>query len=216
MAKGKHLYCHSRQFFEDGFMRIKRFILGLLEANGYIIYQQDASDCYIIDPGAKADLFLDFLADHGMTCKGILLTHHHSDHVGGVDKIRKSLDCPVYIHREDADMYRKTATPIEGGDTFDLAGEQVKTIHTPGHTHGSVCFFSERSKLAFTGDTIFNVDLGRTDLVDGDEAQMVHSIKHIIDRWPNDITIYPGHGDACTMKKVRGINREYIDIITRP
>lgn len=196
-------------------MKIKRYVLGLLEANGYIIYQQEGSACFIIDPGAKAERFLEFLDSMNLACEGILLTHHHSDHVGAVDKIRKALDCPVHIHREDADMYKKPAATMEDGDTFDLDGEILTVIHTPGHTRGSVCFYAEKSKLAFTGDTIFNVDLGRTDLVDGDEIQMEHSIRHIIDRWPNDITIYPGHGDSCTMKKVRGINREYIDIITR-
>lgn len=197
-------------------MKIKRFVLGLLEANGYIIYQQESSGCYIIDPGGKAELFLQFMKDHNLACMGILLTHHHSDHVGAVEKIRKSLDCPVYIHREDADMYKKPATTMEDGDIFDLDDESIKVVHTPGHTRGSVCFFSEKSKLVFTGDTIFNVDLGRTDLVDGNETQMEQSIRNIIAKWSNDVTIYPGHGDACTMKKVRGINREYIDIITRP
>jgi glyoxylase-like metal-dependent hydrolase (beta-lactamase superfamily II) len=197
-------------------MKIKRFILGLLEANGYIIYQEEGGDCFIIDPGAKGELFLDALSKMKLTCKGILLTHHHSDHVGAVEKIRKTLDCPVYIHREDSDMYKKTAMAIEDGDSFDLEGETILVVHTPGHTRGSVCFFSEKSRLAFTGDTIFNVDLGRTDLVDGDETQMERSIRDIIAKWPNDIIIYPGHGDSCTMKRVRGINREFIDIITRP
>jgi len=196
-------------------MKIKRFILGLLEANGYVIYQQETGDCYIIDPGAKAEGFLDFLTRMNLTCRGILLTHHHSDHVGAVEKIRKTLECPVYIHREDADMYKKPASTMENGDVFDLDGETITVVHTPGHTMGSVCFYSEKSKLAFTGDTIFNVDLGRTDLIDGDETQMEQSIRNIIDKWSNEITIYPGHGDSCTMKKVRGINREYIDIITR-
>lgn len=194
-------------------MKIKRFVLGLLEANGYIIYQQETAGCYFIDPGAKADLFLEWMSRLDLTCKGILLTHHHSDHVGAVDKLRKALDCPVFIHREDSDMYKKPATPIEDQDTFDLDGETITVLHTPGHTRGSVCYYSEKSKLAFTGDTIFNVDLGRTDLVDGDETQMEQSIKNVIDRWTNEITIYPGHGDACTMKKVRSINREYINII---
>jgi len=196
-------------------MKIKRFILGLLEANGYIIYQKEGSTCYIIDPGAKADGFLEAMTQMNLNCKGILLTHHHSDHVGGVEKIHKALDCPVYIHREDMDMYKRPAAPIENGDTFDLDGETISVVHTPGHTKGSVCFYAEKSKLAFTGDTIFNVDLGRTDLVDGDETQMEQSIRDVIDRWSNEITIYPGHGDSCTMKKVRSINREYMDIINK-
>lgn len=196
-------------------MKIKRFILGLLEANGYIIYQNTGSSCYIVDPGGKADLFLDAIAQLDLSCKGILLTHHHSDHVGGVEKICKALDCPVYIHREDLDIYKRHAMPMEDHDTFDLDGETITVLHTPGHTRGSVCFYSDKSKLAFTGDTIFNVDLGRTDLIDGDEARMEDSIANIIDRWSNEITIYPGHGDSCTMKKVRSINREYLDIIEK-
>lgn len=196
-------------------MKIKRFILGLLEANGYIIYQQEASLCYIIDPGAKADVFLDTMTRLNLTCKGILLTHHHSDHVGGVEKIRKTLNCQVFLHREDLDMYKKPATPLEDRDTFDLDGETIMVVHTPGHTRGSVCYYSEKSKLAFTGDTVFNVDLGRTDLIDGDETQMEQSVKNVIDLWSNEITIYPGHGDSCTMKKVRSINKEYLDIINK-
>ncbi len=196
-------------------MKIKGFILGLLEANGYIIYQEETAACYIIDPGAKAEVFLDAMTRLNLTCKGILLTHHHSDHVGGVEKIRKALDCPVYIHREDLDMYKRSATSVEDRDTFDLDGETITVVHTPGHTRGSVCYYSDKSKLAFTGDTVFNVDLGRTDLIDGDDIQMEESIKNIIDKWSNEITIYPGHGDSCTMKKVRSINREYIDIIEK-
>lgn len=200
---------------KENIMKIKRFILGLLAANGYIIYQKEGTSCYIIDPGTKADAFLDAMTQMNLTCKGILLTHHHSDHVGGVEKIHKALDCPVFIHREDMDMYKRQATPVENLDTFDLDGETLTVLHTPGHTRGSVCYYSEKSKIAFTGDTIFNVDLGRTDLIDGDETQMEQSILNVINLWSNEIVIYPGHGDSCTMKKVRDINREYIEIINK-
>lgn len=98
---------------------------------------------------------------------------------------------------------------------FDLEGEEIRVIHTPGHTGGSVCFMSEKSKVCFTGDTIFNVDLGRTDLEGGSEEEMIDSILNIIDKWPNDIMIYPGHGDGCTMKKARQINTEFNDIVNK-
>ena len=71
----------------------------------------------------------------------------------------------------------------------------------------------ETSRVCFTGDTIFNVDLGRTDLEDGSQDEMERSIRDIIDGWSNDIRIYPGHGDDCTMKTVRRINREFLDIV---
>ena len=195
-------------------MKIKRLIGGNLESNGYVIYDKEQGECFVVDPGYNGDKFLQILEDLGLNMKGILLTHHHYDHVGGVDKIREKSDCPVYIHRADSDMYKKHVDVLlENGDKLLLGNEEIKVIHTPGHTKGSVCFYSEQSKLAFTGDTIFNVDLGRTDLSDGSSYDMEYSICNIIDLWSNEITIYPGHGDSCNMKYVRKYNQEFLDIV---
>ena len=195
-------------------MKIKRFIGGILESNGYVIYQKEEGSCLIIDPGYSSKVFIGFVKEHGLKVKGILLTHYHSDHVGAVTKIKDEFGCPVYMHRCDCDLYRRPVDVyMEDGDVIDLDGESIRVINTPGHTRGSVCFFSQKSRLAFTGDTIFNVDLGRTDLESGSEEEMRSSIKDIIDKWGNDITIYPGHGDGCTMKTVRKINREFLDIV---
>ena len=123
-------------------------------------------------------------------------------------------NCLLYIHKADTDMYKKTVdVMLEGDDKLTLSREEIIVIHTPGHTMGSVCFYSEKSKLAFTGDTIFNVDLGRTDLSDGSQKEMEASIRNIISKWSNEITIYPGHGDSCTMKYVRKNNQEFLDIL---
>lgn len=194
-------------------MKIKRFIGGILESNGYVIYREERGSCYVIDPGYNPGVFLDFIRKKGLRMQGILLTHHHHDHTGAVKKLRAELDCPVFIHREDMDMYGEAAEPLEHGDVIKLEGEAITVIHTPGHTRGSVCFYSEKSKLSFTGDTIFNVDLGRTDLEDGSEAEMIRSCRDIIDKWNNEIFIYPGHGDGCNMKTVRRINSEFLSII---
>lgn len=195
-------------------MKIKRLIGVNLESNGYVIYDKEQGECFVVDPGYNGEKFLKIIDDFGLKMKGILLTHHHYDHVGGVDKIREKTDCPVYIHRADSDMYKKQATILlEDGDVLLLGQEEIKVIHTPGHTKGGVCYYSEQSKLAFTGDTIFNVDLGRTDLSDGSSYEMENSIKKIIDLWSNEITIYPGHGDSCNMKYVRKYNQEFLDIV---
>ncbi len=197
-------------------MKIKRIIGGNLESNGYVIYDKEQGECFIIDPGYNGERFVKLLEELGLRLKGILLTHHHYDHVGGVDRIKAMTGCPVYIHREDGDIYKKQADVLlEHGDKLMLGDEEIVVIHTPGHTRGSVCYYSEQSKLAFTGDTIFNVDLGRTDLADGSPYDMEHSIRDIIDRWSSEITIYPGHGDSCTMKYVRKNNREFLDIVEK-
>lgn len=197
-------------------MKIKRFTGGTLESNGYVLYVREGGSCFIIDPGYDPKVFLVYIRDMKLDLKGIILTHHHYDHTGAVDRIKNETGCPVYLHREDCDMYGdQVDVYMEDSDIIDLDGVQLEVIHTPGHTRGSVCIFDGKDRVCFTGDTIFNVDLGRTDLEDGSEEQMVRSITEIIDRWPNDIMIYPGHGDGCTMKKVRKINREFTDIIER-
>ena len=201
-------------------MKIKRFIGGLLESNGYVLYQQDGGEAYLIDPGYNSKVFIEYIKEHGFDLKGILLTHHHYDHSGVADRVKAVFDCPIYLHRRDCDIYfkefkRNADVYMEDGDVFDLEGEELRVIHTPGHTGGSVCFMSDKSKVCFTGDTIFNVDLGRTDLEGGSEKEMVDSILDIIDKWSNDIMIYPGHGDGCTMKKVRSINTEFLDIVNK-
>lgn len=194
-------------------MKIKRFIGGMLESNGYVIFQKEGGEAFLIDPGYNSKVFIEYIKAHDFTLKGILLTHHHYDHVGAVERVKDVFDCPVYLHRRDCDMYRKKVDVyMEDGDILYLEDEAIKVINTPGHTHGSVCFYSEKSRLCFTGDTIFNVDLGRTDLEDGSENEMRDSIVNIIDKWPNDIMIYPGHGDGCTMKKVRKINNEFLEL----
>lgn len=194
-------------------MKIKRFIGGMLESNGYVIFQKEGGDAFLIDPGYNSKVFIEYIKAHAFTLKGILLTHHHYDHVGAVERVKDVFDCPVYLHRRDCDMYRKKVDVyMEDGDILYLEDEAIKVINTPGHTHGSVCFYSEKSRLCFTGDTIFNVDLGRTDLEDGSDNEMRDSIINIIDKWPNDIMIYPGHGDGCTMKKVRKINNEFLEL----
>ena len=145
-----------------------------------------------------------------------MLTHHHYDHVGGVDKIRGATGCPVYIHRADDDMYKKRADILlEHGDTLMLGDEEIRVINTPGHTRGSVCFYSQQSKLAFTGDTIFNDEIGRTDLEDGSDDEMINSIRTIVNLWSNEITIYPGHGGSCNMKYVRQYNKEFLGIVNQ-
>lgn len=195
-------------------MKIKRLIGGSLESNGYIIYDKEGGEGYVIDPGYNGENFIRLIGELGLELKGILLTHHHYDHVGAVSKIKDATGCPVYLHQDDCDQYKKPVdVMLQDGDRLWLGDEEIKVIHTPGHTRGGVCYYSEKSKLAFTGDTIFNVDLGRTDLEDGSPEEMENSIRNIINDWSNEIVIYPGHGDSCTMKFVRRHNREFLDIV---
>ena len=195
-------------------MQIKRLIGGILESNGYIIYQKNGKKCYVIDPGYEAGNFVSFMKENGLEPEGILLTHGHHDHVGAADKLAERMSCPVYIHREDEDLAKcRTDKYLEDGQIFLVGDEELKVIHTPGHTRGGVCFYSEKSRAAFTGDTIFDVDIGRMDLEGGSEEDMARSLKNVVDKWDNDVIIYPGHGDSSSMKKVREVNSEFLEMI---
>ena len=194
-------------------MKIKRFTGGNLQSNGYVIYVRPKGDCYIIDPGYNHRVFVDFVRENGLKAKGIILTHLHHDHTGASDAAADVLECPVYMHEADAAVYRgRVDVTLTDGDVLELEGEELKILNTPGHTEGSICVMSERSRVCFTGDTVFDTDLGRTDLEGGSEEEMKSSIRNIVDKWDNDIHIYPGHDDGCTMKQVRKYNTEFIAI----
>ena len=195
-------------------MKIKRFVGGNLESNGYVLYQKKGGTAWIIDPGYAPDKFLTFLKENDLKLQGILLTHHHYDHTGGVDKISHETDCPVYIHINDGDMYGKPAEFMADGQIFDVDGEELRVTHTPGHTERGVCLFSEKSRVAFTGDTLFNREVGRVDLEDGDLEKMRRSLNDIIYPWDNDITVYPGHGPEATMKFVKRNNPEFLELLS--
>ncbi len=197
-------------------MEIKRIIGGWLESNCYIIYDEKTREAYIIDPGYEKKKYVDFVREKNLKPLGVLLTHHHSDHSGEAAGVRSMLGCPVHIHEKDAGILRASMTAadleLKDGDSLPLGEETITVLLTPGHTRGSVCFFAETSGICFTGDTVFNVDLGRTDLEDGSPEEMVQSILHVVNQWKDDIFIYPGHGDGCTMETVRRINEEFKEI----
>jgi glyoxylase-like metal-dependent hydrolase (beta-lactamase superfamily II) len=195
-------------------VEIKRFVGGNEESNGYIVSEKGGDFCYIVDPGYNGERFLREAAAAGLQIRGILLTHHHYDHVGGVQKIKSVADCPVHMHKDDADRYKGAVDVLlSGGESIPLGGESLLVLHTPGHTRGSVCFRSADGKIVFTGDTIFNVDLGRTDLADGSPSAMERSVRETIGLWPGDTMLYPGHGDSCNMRFVRIHNGEYLEIM---
>jgi glyoxylase-like metal-dependent hydrolase (beta-lactamase superfamily II) len=195
-------------------MEIMRFVGGNLESNGYIVFGKGGDACYIIDPGYSGEKFLRGAEDAGLRILGILLTHCHYDHVGGVQKIKAAANCPVLMHKDDADGYKGAVDVLlYGGESFPVGGESLHVLHTPGHTRGSVCFYSQRGRVAFTGDTIFNTDLGRTDLAGGSAAAMERSVRETAGTWPDDAMLYPGHGDPCNMRFVRIHNGEYLEIM---
>lgn len=195
-------------------MKIKRFMCGPIDENGYVLYHHDGGKCFLIDPGYESELYVDFVKKHELDVKEILLTHLHRDHTGQADRLSELFSCTVAMHGKDSVLYDgRVDHPLDDGEILDLEEEKIKVLHTPGHTKGSVCFLSKKSRVCFTGDTIFDTDLGRTDLEGGSEKDLRNSCRNIVDKWENDITIWPGHEGAATMKQVREFNREFNQMI---
>ena len=198
-------------------MNIERIVCGSLEANCYIIYKKDGGSAYIIDPGYDLKKTQTFVAAHNLNVKAILLTHIHHDHSGKAKQLADCYEVEVCAHIKelDFDHYKGRGYAslfFEGGETLDLDGDIIDVFYTPGHSAGGLCYYSNKSRVAFTGDTIFNVDLGYTHFPGGDAESMKTSLKTIVNKWENDVTIYPGHGDPATMKYVREVNREFLDM----
>ena len=200
-------------------MNIERIVCGALEANCYVIYRKDGGSAYIIDPGYDIKRTQEFVNKHSLKVKGVLLTHTHYDHSGKANALAEYFDVPVHAQREELDYYKdggdrlSVKSLFEGGETLDLDGEKISVLHTPGHTAGGLCFYSEKSRVAFTGDTVFNVDLGYTHFAGGSAKRMKESLKSVVNKWGNDVKIYPGHGDPATMAYVREVNLEFLDMV---
>lgn len=191
-------------------MKILSLPLGSYQTNTYILYNEGAKPCLIVDPGYEADVILRYVNQLNLEVEAILLTHGHFDHVGAVRQIAAETGCKVYLHAADLSMPpMMTAGALYYTDTYDegacldLAGLTVHVIHTPGHTPGSVCLLTE--DVMFSGDTLFAGSCGRTDLPGGDWATITRSLNRLSGMQTN-YRVLPGHGPATTLDEEKRSN----------
>jgi len=191
-------------------MQVTRLPLGVYQTNCYIIYEENAASCCVLDPGGEAKKVLEFMNLRNLTLDAILLTHGHFDHVGAVKELHEATGCKVYLCTEDLSMPVKwTAgelfyTDAYGeGDELDLAGLHIRVLHTPGHTPGSVCLMVDDS--IFSGDTLFAGSCGRTDLPGGDGDVILTSLRRLA-QLEEDYTVYPGHSASTKLAREKQYN----------
>ena len=199
-------------------MIVKIFREPPIDNNNYLLIDEESKeaaliDCSAVNPEVKAEL-----KKNGAKLKYILLTHGHFDHVAGI----RPTDAKIVMHEADlnilnqANMYLpafgipeitipKVDIYIKDGDVIKLGENEIKVIHTPGHTQGGVCYLV--GDMLFSGDTIFLESVGRCDLEGGDFVQIVDSIKSKIFTLPENTTIYPGHGKSTTVAWEKEHNR---------
>jgi hydroxyacylglutathione hydrolase len=185
---------------------IKTILAGMYEENCYLVMDEGTKELAIIDPGGQANLLNEEIEGLNGKPKFILLTHGHMDHVGAVVELTNKLNIPFYINEKEEEYMSddfvfgslpKASNYLKDGDNLTLGDSTIKVIETPGHTEGGVCFFI-CDKL-FTGDTLFQGSVGRSDFPGGNGMQLVKSIKEKLLPLGDNVEVYPGHGGASNI-----------------
>lgn len=198
--------------------------------NGFVLACERTREAVVIDPGDEVEELLDVVRTEQFTPVAILLTHAHLDHVSGVGRAKEALGVPVWLHRDDQPLYERAAEqgmmfgirmeqppPVdhfyEGDGVWGRFGDyEVRVHHTPGHCPGGVCL--EVNRVAdpkqleglFVGDTLFAGSIGRTDLPGGRHDTLMRSITNVLFRFPDEATVYSGHGPDTTIGRERRSN----------
>jgi hydroxyacylglutathione hydrolase len=200
-------------------------VVGGLQSNCILIGDAASHEAIVVDPGDEAALILKTVTRLRLSVKAILNTHAHFDHVGANQALKDATGAPLHMHPADLDLYRNL--PIQtawlglehcpaiaevdqrlaDGERLTLAGFSVTTIHTPGHSPGSVCFLIEGSEsLLLSGDTLFAGSIGRTDLPGGSQEQELRSINERLLPLASRLRVVPGHGPQTTIGREKQFN----------
>ncbi|MBM4404325.1 MAG: MBL fold metallo-hydrolase [Candidatus Cloacimonetes bacterium] len=191
------------------------------ETNTWLVYDANSRQGILIDPAAPSDELLNQISELHLSISHIVNTHGHGDHIGGNSFFAEGLGALIAIHELDAPMLRDERrnfsiyfnTPIRSkaadqllrdGDFISIGKHLLTVIHTPGHTPGGICLYHDR--LLFSGDTLFEQSIGRTDLPGGSHDRIVQSIRHRLYILPDETVVYPGHGPKTSIRIEKRIN----------
>lgn len=197
-------------------------VQGVFAENCYFYIDSHTKAGFIIDPGAQAGLIYDTVVRNGWHIEKILLTHGHFDHMGAAELLRERLVAPIYIYPQDAryltdamlNLSANSGRPITvahyeelyDGEEIRLkanSGFYLKVIHTPGHTPGSVTFWSPEERAAFVGDTLYEHGPGLTNFPGGNRRELEESIINKILTLPEDTILLSGHSSPITVAEER-------------
>lgn len=208
-------------------MKIGRMVVSMCETNCYYMYREEEATegeraALVIDPGDRGEQIYEGLKRKGFRVEAILLTHGHFDHIQGVNGLKKCSGAPVYAYEGERDICEdarinlsvQTGRPEtvradhyeKDGSVMKLAGFTIRLIATPGHTHGSCCYYLEEERVLFSGDTLFAGSVGRTDFPTGSMSGLVRSVKEKLLVLPEDVRVYPGHGEETTIGEEKRYN----------
>lgn len=189
-------------------MKLVRIVCGDILENCYILFSKDFREAFVVDPGEEVENIIKLLHEKNTKLIGILLTHGHGDHTGGVKFLQTKTNAYVYINEKDLNLMENQSfifgkkdfdnIILTSTDTkIDFDGSNIEVLETPGHSPGGICY--KYGNKVFTGDTLFKNALGRTDFPHGNIEELFKSIKANLFTLPREYKIYPGHGDISTI-----------------
>jgi len=204
-------------------MIFEYFETGPLLVNCYIIGDEETREAAVVDPGGNVDEILTTLARHNLTLTKIIMTHCHFDHVGGIARLARVTDAPIYIHKAEKFLYDKAAITakafgmsidqppeitgfIEEGKDIKVGKLSISPYHCPGHSPGSVCLVINGQEKVITGDVLFQMSIGRTDMPGGSMHTLIDSIRSKLLPLADETTVHPGHGPTTTIGYERNFN----------
>ena len=187
-------------------MEIDKRVVGIYEENCYLI--KKGNNGLVVDPGDDIETILDMIGDTNI--EGILITHAHFDHIGALKELEDKLNVPIYYRNINGELNYKELIDIKE-DVYKTNSFTFKVIYTPGHRNDLVTFYFYEYDIMFTGDFLFYLSIGRTDLEYADKNEMINSIK-LIKAYPDKITIFPGHGTSSTLEFEKKYNDYLIQI----
>jgi glyoxylase-like metal-dependent hydrolase (beta-lactamase superfamily II) len=205
-----------------GKLRVERYVVGQVQTNCYFAVNEETREALVIDPGADPDGLRDRLKEGRLNVAAILLTHGHFDHAGGAEQLAKRSGAWIYAHEAEKatllseelnacwmvgahEVYHANAF-LKDEQEIVLAGFHIRVLFTPGHTPGGCCYYFPYEDVVFSGDTLFQMSVGRTDFKGGSMSQIVHSIQEKLMVLPDGTTVYPGHGEETTIGTERMYN----------
>ena len=197
-------------------MIVKMLVVGPFASNCYIVGSSSTKQGMIIDPGAEAGNILRTVQQLGLSISLIVITHAHMDHIDALRAVKEKTDAQFAIHEAEKDLLAAAPmrmliplglTPsksppqpdrlLKDGDLVDVSDLHFEVLHTPGHSPGGICL-SGRG-VVFSGDTLFNFGIGRTDFAGGSYELLMKSIREKLMVLPDETIVYPGHGPSTTI-----------------